>query len=54
MLFFEFIQFINTLPYIETTEREDTRNAVYQLVKECHLDILEDQVKEWFDEVKEF
>lgn len=51
---FKFIKFINTLSDIETTEREDARDAVYQLVKECHLDIAEDQVAEWFDEVRDF
>ena len=50
----EFIERINRLDGIETTEREDVYTAILQFAKGIDLDISAEKWEEWFDEVKEF
>lgn len=50
----EFVEVINSLQNIETTEREDTGIAVLQLIESSALDISEETGIEWFDEVRDF
>lgn len=55
----EFIQKINRLDGIETTEREDVFTAVLQLKegldKEClSVKISPEKWEQWFDEIREF
>ena len=45
---------INTLPNIETVEREDTGVAVQQLVEASKFDIDQEIVNVWFDKVRDF
>ncbi len=48
------VKFINTLPDIETVEREDTGVAVGQLIEASFLNISEETGNRWFDELREF
>ena len=48
------VEIINTLPNIETTEREDTGLAVLQLVEASTFDIDQETVNIWFDEIRDF
>lgn len=50
----ELIEMINTLPNIETVEREDTGVAVQQLVEASKFDIDQEIVNAWFDEFRDF
>ncbi|WP_315079763.1 hypothetical protein [Acinetobacter guillouiae] len=50
----ELIEIINTLPNIETVEREDTGLAVLQLVEASTFDIDQQTVNAWFDEIRDF
>ena len=50
----ELIEMINTLPNIETVEREDTGVAVQQLVESSKFDIDQEIVNAWFDEFRDF
>lgn len=50
----QFIAQINTLPNIETSEREDTGIAVQQLVEASKFDIDQQKVNAWFDEIRDF
>ena len=50
----EFVEVINKLPNIETSEREDVGIAVSQLVKSSVLDISEETGNKWFDEIRDF
>ncbi|WP_151807465.1 hypothetical protein [Acinetobacter bereziniae] len=50
----ELIEMINTLPNIETVEREDTGVAVQQLVESSKFDIDQKIVNAWFDEFRDF
>lgn len=49
-----FIALINTLPNIETSEREDTGIAIQQLVEASTLEIDQDKANTWFDEMRDF
>lgn len=48
------VEIINNLPNIETTEREDTWEAVMQLVSFSSLVIAEEEANQWFDEYRDF
>ena len=48
------IAVINSLPNIETTEREDTYEAVCQLAEVAPFEIDEEKVQLWFDEARDF
>lgn len=48
------VELINTLPNIETVEREDTATAVIQLVETSKLAIAVTTANKWFDESREF
>ncbi|MDO4879820.1 MAG: hypothetical protein Q3983_00930 [Capnocytophaga sp.] len=48
------IQVVNSLPDIETTEREDTAEAVFQLAASAPFAIDEDKVEQWFDTTRDF
>ena len=48
------IAVINGLPNIETTEREDTYEAVCQLAEVASFAIEEEKITQWFDEAREF
>ncbi|WP_164123544.1 hypothetical protein [Sphingobacterium sp. xlx-130] len=48
------VQLINTLPNIETVEREDTGTAVEQLVASSKLNLTQELAAQWFDEVRDF
>ena len=48
------IAVINGLPNIETTEREDTYEAVCQLADVASFEIDEEKIQLWFDEAREF
>ena len=48
------IAVINGLPNIETTEREDTYEAVCQLADVASFAIEEEKITQWFDEAREF
>ena len=48
------IAVINGLPNIETTEREDTYEAVCQLAEAALFEIDEEKIQLWFDEAREF
>ncbi|KAF1025580.1 MAG: hypothetical protein GAK29_01819 [Acinetobacter bereziniae] len=50
----QFIALINTLPNIETSEREDTGIAIHQLVEASTLEIDQDKAITWFDEMRDF
>ncbi|MEO5642864.1 MAG: hypothetical protein ABIQ40_00880 [Bacteroidia bacterium] len=50
----QLIQIINTLPNIETVEREDTGTAVYQLIEASLLNISHETGRKWFDEIRNF
>lgn len=50
----KFIEAINKLPDIETTEREDTGTAVSQLVEASGLEISQETWERWFDELRDF
>ena len=50
----ELVEIINTLPNIETVEREDTGLAVLQLVEASTFDIDQETVNIWFDEIRDF
>ena len=50
----ELIEIINTLPNIETVEREDTGLAVLQLVEASTFDIDQETMNTWFDEIRDF
>lgn len=49
-----FVQVINKLPNIETSEREDAGIAVDYLIENSILDISKDTANKWFDEVRDF
>lgn len=49
-----FIQVINSLDDIETTEREDVGVAVKQLIENSLVDILDEKVEQWYDEYRDF
>ena len=48
------IAVINGLPNIETTEREDTYEAVCQLAEVASFAIEEEKITQWFDQAREF
>jgi TATA-box binding protein (TBP) (component of TFIID and TFIIIB) len=48
------VEVINDLPNIETTEREDTWEAVMQLVSFSTLEIEEKTAGKWFDQYRDF
>ena len=48
------IAVINTLPNIETEEREDTGDAVMQLLSFSPIKIEEEEASKWFDEYRDF
>lgn len=48
------VEVINELPNIETTEREDTWEAVMQLVSFSPIEIAEDTASKWFDQYRDF
>lgn len=48
------IELINTLPNIETVEREDTGTAVEQLVESSPLNLPQELAAKWFDEIRDF
>ena len=48
------IAVINGLPNIETTEREDTYEAVSQLAEAAPFEIDEEKIQLWFNEAREF
>lgn len=48
------VEIVNDLPNIETTEREDTWEAVMQLVSFSSLVIAEEEANKWFDEYRDF
>ena len=48
------ITVINGLPNIETTEREDTYEAVCQLAEVASFAIEEEKITQWFDQAREF
>ena len=48
------VEIVNDLPNIETTEREDTWEAVMQLVSFSTLAITEEEANKWFDEYRDF
>ncbi|MEK6493380.1 hypothetical protein [Myroides odoratimimus] len=48
------VEIVNDLPNIETTEREDTWEAVMQLVSFSSLVIAEEEANQWFDEYRDF
>jgi len=50
----DFVKVINSLPNIETTEREDAGTAVLQLIESSVLEISEETGIKWFDEVRDF
>lgn len=50
----EFVEKINQLDGIETTEREDVFTAVGQLVENAPLEISDEKWALWFDEVRDF
>ena len=50
----EFIEKINRLDGIETTEREDVFTAILQLKEEAKIDISPEKWELWFDETREF
>lgn len=50
----EFVEKINRLDNIETTEREDAGTAVGQLVESAPLEIPDEKWMLWFDEAREF
>jgi hypothetical protein len=50
----DFVEVINSLPNIETTEREDAGTAVLQLIESSSLEISEETGIKWFDEVRKF
>jgi len=50
----DFVEVINSLPNIETTEREDAGTAVLQLIESSALKILEETGMKWFDEARDF
>ena len=50
----DFVGVINSLPDIETSEREDAGMAVLQLIESSSLEIPEATGIKWFDEVREF
>lgn len=50
----EFIEKINELDGIETTEREDVYTAITQLKEGAVIDIAPEKWEQWFDEVREF
>jgi hypothetical protein len=50
----EFVEVINKLSNIETSEREDAGTAVNQLVKSSVLRISQEKGNEWFDEIRGF
>ena len=50
----QFIALINTLPNIETSEREDTGIAIQQLVEASTLEIDQVKANTWFDEIRDF
>lgn len=49
-----FVDAINKLSDIETSEREDTGTAVSQLIEASGLDIPPDTGQKWFDETRDF
>lgn len=49
-----FIQVINDLDDIETTEREDVGIAIKQLIECSLLEISEEKWQSWFDEYRDF
>lgn len=49
-----FVETLNTLPDMETTEREDAGTAVSQLVEAADLGISQETGQAWFDEVRDF
>ncbi|MDM1450186.1 hypothetical protein [Myroides odoratimimus] len=48
------VEIVNDLPNIETTEREDTWDAVMQLVSFSTLAITEEEANQWFDKYRDF
>ena len=50
----ELVAMVNTLPNIETVEREDIGLAIQQLVEASTLDIDQETVNTWFDEIRDF
>ncbi|MGJ1391001.1 hypothetical protein ACR78F_11525 [Sphingobacterium spiritivorum] len=48
------IRVINTLPDIETTEREDAGLAVDQLIQSSSLSISSEKANQWFNEYRDF
>lgn len=49
-----FVDAINKLSDIETSEREDTGTAVSQLIEASGLDIPQETGQKWFDEIRDF
>jgi hypothetical protein len=49
-----FVEKINGLPDIETSEREDAGTAVGQLIEASGLSIPQEVWGEWFDAVRDF
>lgn len=49
-----FVKIINSLPNIETSEREDAGIAIEQLVENSALNISQEKVHKWFDETRDF
>ncbi len=49
-----FVEALNTLPNMETTEREDAGIAVGQLVESSALNLSQEVGNRWFDEVRDF
>lgn len=49
-----FVEGVNELPGIETTEREDAADAVHLLVSTSPVPVDEDTAQAWFDEAREF
>ncbi|MDM1398026.1 hypothetical protein HX049_12675 [Myroides odoratimimus] len=48
------VEIVNDLPNIETTEREDTWEAIMQLVSFSILVIAEEEANKWFDQYRDF
>jgi hypothetical protein len=49
-----FVRTINSLPSLETTEREDSAEAVAQLIANAKLRISVDLARSWFDDERKF
>lgn len=49
-----FVNVINTLPTIETSEREDVWTAINQLAETSSINVSTDLLTLWFDEARKF